>query len=48
MARLKYPLPPFMPAGKIIQKGRWKDTGEWDDDKTFFGTGDPDPSPPPP
>ena len=41
----KYPLPPFMPAGRIIQDHKWKDSGEWKDDYPLYfdGTG---PSPP--
>ena len=45
MTRLKFPLPPFMPAGHLIRKGKWKDDGQWDDSHfyNFDGTGPPPP-----
>ena len=36
MAVRRFPLPPFLPAGRVIKEGVWDDPGEWDDSAIMF------------
>jgi len=36
MATFKYPLPPFLPRGGVIQYDKWADHGEWKDEQILF------------